>query len=177
MTDTTRTPEDKDDDLRPIPDGGLATSLPDWLKEPPSWTKEQTSVAVLPPDTSPIDPRTLVRDEDLPEWLRAIAQREAEPITLPDQEPEPDALDSVDASSSDPEQLIVQTIEPPKPEWLLHSTSEPVIPADSTVDMQRWLTSGEVTPEKRKLFSDPVLAAFILAAAIIIAVALYLIYS
>ncbi len=70
--------------MPPIPDGGLSESMPDWLRRPPAWrTLEdadvvQTRPAVadrLPePDTSVIDPRTFLIDDDLPLWLRNMGR-------------------------------------------------------------------------------------------------------
>ena len=75
---------DRDDQshLPPIPDGGLAESMPDWLRRPPAWRTlperevaipEPEAAAELPaPDASVIDPRTFLSDDDLPAWLRAL---------------------------------------------------------------------------------------------------------
>ncbi len=76
--------------MRPIPDGGLKDAMPSWLKRPPAWrdlpTAGQRHERSLPePDTSEIDPRSLVDVSDLPQWLQAIAARGE--INLP----EPDA--------------------------------------------------------------------------------------
>lgn len=80
-----------DDTLPTLPDGGLAERMPDWLRRPPAWRTlpktEATSEVPRPeaaaprrdlpePDTSVIDPRTLVDVTDLPEWLQEIAVRE-----------------------------------------------------------------------------------------------------
>ncbi len=68
--------------LPPIPDGGLAESMPDWLRRPPAWrtlpdrevtVPEPEATATLPePDDSAIDPRTFLGDNDLPQWLRNL---------------------------------------------------------------------------------------------------------
>jgi hypothetical protein len=68
------------DELRPLPDGGLATAMPDWLRRPPAWRdlkpRDDLIKRDLPePDTSVIDPRTFVDLADLPPWLQAIAAR------------------------------------------------------------------------------------------------------
>src|SRR5918994_6192430 len=64
---------------RPMPDGGLAETMPDWLRRPPAWRETVARREKLrpPADTSPIDPRTLIDVEDLPLWLQRIAQRPA----------------------------------------------------------------------------------------------------
>lgn len=70
----------EDEQLPPIPDGGLAQSMPDWLRRPPAWrTLHDTEIEQPKPattgelpeaDTSVIDPRTFLTDDDLPAWLR-----------------------------------------------------------------------------------------------------------
>ena len=51
--------------LPPLPDGGLARAMPDWLRaEPPS------------PPVAPItvtDPAGFITEDDLPEWLRQLS--------------------------------------------------------------------------------------------------------
>ena len=63
--------------MLPIPDGGLGSGMPDWLRRPPAWRNAGTTPAsprkIPPPDTSPIDPRTILTIDDLPTWLQGIA--------------------------------------------------------------------------------------------------------
>lgn len=78
------------EDLRPIPDGGLKDTMPGWLKRPPAWrnmpSTEQRHERTLPePDTSEIDPKTLVDVSDLPQWLQTIAARGDVPVPEPDE--------------------------------------------------------------------------------------------
>jgi hypothetical protein len=100
---------DRDDqsNLPPIPDGGLAESMPDWLRRPPAWRTlpdrevaipEPEDAAELPePDESVIDPRTFLSDDDLPAWLRNLGRgRRVEP---PGQD-EPAAVASVEPRSA-----------------------------------------------------------------------------
>ena len=64
---------------RAIPDGGLGSAMPEWLQETPSWKRspEPPPVRSIPaPDTSVIDPRTLIDIDDLPQWLQAVSSRE-----------------------------------------------------------------------------------------------------
>lgn len=83
--------------LPPLPDGGLAATMPAWLREPPRATPRASPppsspapAAVLaaapaapPPDLDLVphdantDPRTFLTDDDFPQWLRALAAREA----------------------------------------------------------------------------------------------------
>lgn len=90
-TPTTTPPDDtsSDQEMRSLPDGGLTEGLPDWLRRPPAWRDlarkapeaeksigEPANKPSLPePNTSVIDPRTLVDVSDLPEWLQKIAAR------------------------------------------------------------------------------------------------------
>ena len=71
--------------VRPLPDGGLAESMPDWLRRPPAWRDTTAGRSYLPPpDTSPIDPGTLIDVEDLSPWLQRIARRsEQRPAATP----------------------------------------------------------------------------------------------
>lgn len=80
--------EQQPEEMRPIPDGGLKDAMPSWLKRPPAWrsmpTAEQRHERRLPePDTSEIDPKTLIDVSDLPQWLQAIAAREDLPAPEP----------------------------------------------------------------------------------------------
>lgn len=76
-----RSDQGEPDALPPIPDGGLGSGMPEWLRRPPAWRSAGTSAAppaapakALPhPDTSPIDPRSILTVEDLPAWLQGIA--------------------------------------------------------------------------------------------------------
>ena len=72
-----------EEEMRPLPDGGLESGMPEWLRRPPAWrnvSREGSGEAhSLPePDTSVIDPRTLVDVADLPHWLQEIAARHGE---------------------------------------------------------------------------------------------------
>lgn len=64
--------------LQPIPDGGLAATMPDWLRETPT--------APAPPPVEPIPsppvaaaprPATLIAESDLPQWMRTLAAHRA----------------------------------------------------------------------------------------------------
>jgi hypothetical protein len=82
MTKRSAGPGELDPDaLPPIPDGGLSAGMPDWLRRPPAWRSLKESAgpakAVPRPDTSPIDPRTILTVDDLPVWLQRIAASRA----------------------------------------------------------------------------------------------------
>lgn len=93
------------DRARSIPDGGLGSTMPAWLRQPPAWKRSApppVTRTIPPPDTSVIDPRTILDIDDLPTWLQAIAAREVmrgEQISgeqrrevVPDSEREPTVL-------------------------------------------------------------------------------------
>lgn len=94
MTDDQPTrPDDGDrtqgqEDQQPrIPDGGLSSAMPEWLRQPPAWKRPavQTRERSLPdPDSSVIDPASLVDVENLPRWLRELAAASSqEPAAVP----------------------------------------------------------------------------------------------
>jgi len=73
--------------LPPLPDGGLAASMPSWLRAPPptgatgTLPSGRVSPAAPSPDLAPLgptaDPRTFLVDDDFPRWLRDLAARRA----------------------------------------------------------------------------------------------------
>lgn len=66
--------------LPPLPDGGLAASMPAWLRDSPadpvSLPEATTHEEVLAPLGPRADPRTFLADDDFPRWLRDLAVRE-----------------------------------------------------------------------------------------------------
>ncbi|MFN8594154.1 MAG: hypothetical protein U0031_22080 [Thermomicrobiales bacterium] len=74
--------------LPPLPDGGLAAAMPDWLRDappplaPPAPVPESSLPARRPlepivPTLGPrADPRTFLTDDDFPPWLRDLAARQ-----------------------------------------------------------------------------------------------------
>jgi hypothetical protein len=109
-----RTPEpgaienqDANSPRRPIPDGGLGAAMPAWLQQPPPWKQPPVQAEGRPlpePDTSVIDPATMLDDDDLPQWLRELAAPTAsstpvsrgagaaEPPAIPDEPMHPPAI-------------------------------------------------------------------------------------
>jgi hypothetical protein len=65
--------------LPPLPDGGLAASMPAWLREPTSLAPPPGATAAASNDLAPLgaraDPRTFLTDDDFPRWLRDLAAR------------------------------------------------------------------------------------------------------
>lgn len=100
-----------EEEMRPLPDGGLQSGMPDWLRRPPAWRNLGREASgeerVLPePDTSVIDPRTLVDIGDLPQWLQEVVARHGErsPSTqhvVTGQTKEDGAMQTNDQNSSD----------------------------------------------------------------------------
>jgi hypothetical protein len=108
------------DVMRPIPDGGLQQSMPEWLRRPPAWRslpkreaepdeaveatvelKETPEPAPAPvelpePDQSEIDPRTLVDLADLPQWLQDVAARGVPVPPVTTDVPQPEEEDMTD---------------------------------------------------------------------------------
>lgn len=82
----------------PIPDGRLGETMPEWLQRPPAWrgmvVREPARRDVPPPDTSVIDPRTMLDIGDLPVWLQRIAARGSKP--------DPAALDTANEELPEP---------------------------------------------------------------------------
>ena len=88
--------------LPPLPDGGLATTMPRWLRDlpapaptvidPPELAPEQEPVPLpaplrsLPPALPPLgaraDPRTFLSEDDFPRWLHLLAAQRAARIPL-----------------------------------------------------------------------------------------------
>jgi hypothetical protein len=76
--------------LPPLPDGGLHSSMPTWLREPPDRSPAEsllfTSVVTSPRIENPAplgpraDPRTFLTDDDFPRWLRDLAARRDEAV-------------------------------------------------------------------------------------------------
>lgn len=66
--------------LPPLPDGGLAASMPDWLRTPTA-TQGETADTRAGSATQPsapindevLDLRTLISEDDLPEWVQRLA--------------------------------------------------------------------------------------------------------
>ncbi len=70
-------PANSERPLPPIPDGGLAAAMPDWLRPSPATTAEYHRVTIS--NGYPSDFSTILTDEDLPEWLRRFGDRPPQP--------------------------------------------------------------------------------------------------
>lgn len=113
MSERTPSPGDQSQGMaepRAIPDGGLGEAMPEWLRRPPAWRQLEPKApppkSLPPPDTSVIDPATLVSVDDLPAWLQTVA-RAAETL----HEPTP-------APPASPERRVIPRVieaRPPRP--------------------------------------------------------------
>lgn len=127
------------EELRPIPDGGLKDTMPGWLKRPPAWrnmpTADQRHERTLPePDTSEINPKTLVDVSDLPQWLQTIAARGDVPAPQPD-ETVGFALQQIQAVSARQMETVPLPEEndiPAEDPEVTSSTDDPVSPEEPT---------------------------------------------
>lgn len=178
---TTETTSREEDAMRPIPDGGLQQSMPEWLRRPPAWRNlpkredpaatatEEAPPAGKPlpePDTSEIDPRSLVDVSDLPQWLQDLAAREREapaPVA-------PVTTESIESEQEDTEMTDRETT--PTPE-----RTERVVPFEPLdkkimdVPERETKTYGGGEPKKGM---SPVLIG-LLALAVVVIIALLLI--
>ena len=130
-----------------MPDGGLTEGLPDWLRRPPAWRNLPRREAgtdpeitdgepALPdPDTSVIDPRTLVDVADLPEWLQQIAARGEKPAL--------DSPETIDQSMQES-----KAMQPDDQDRDQISESEERTVDFEPVDKKKW----EVSQEKTKVY-------------------------
>ena len=141
--------------LPPLPDGGLAAAMPDWLREAPEPTDaaavEPTSLmppaiatgVVVPPvalaaaPTAELaDPTSFIGENDLPAWIRNLAAKEAA---------EAEAARQVEAEAQ--AQTRVQAVEQAAtlPERRGRSTAEPFEPAESrtATSAPTWLVRRE----------------------------------
>ena len=62
-----------DTPLPPIPDGGLSRAMPGWLRSAPHATIEATNS----PQPEPNEFASILSDEDIPLWLKRMAERHA----------------------------------------------------------------------------------------------------
>lgn len=135
------------EDLRPIPDGGLKDTMPGWLKRPPAWrsmpTAEQRHERTLPePDTSEIDPKSLVDVSDLPKWLQTIAARGEIPVPEPDQTVG-HALQQLQAASARSRKPAREVVDPAIEEPPVEAPAEDPVTVDVSTEDQ----PGETAPE------------------------------
>lgn len=96
--------------MRPIPDGGLKEAMPSWLKRPPAWRSIPTAEdrferSLPPPDSSTIDPKSLVDIADLPQWLQQVMDR-GTALTVPVDESVSHAVDVIYDVNTEPTSAV-----------------------------------------------------------------------
>ena len=162
------------EDLRPIPDGGLKDNMPGWLKRPPAWrnmpSAEQRHERTLPePDTSEIDPKTLVDVNDLPQWLQAIAARGDVPVPAPDQTVG-HALEQIQAVSARTREPAPEAVEMSDDESIPETPSEQDSTAEKTaaVDRSEAITESPGDPESTEEDAQPMSIAIVISLCVII---------
>lgn len=183
---------DEPDMMRPIPDGGLQQSMPEWLRRPPAWRnlpkkavttdeavagpaqadqepeQQSTQVAVQLPeaDTSEIDPRSLVDITDLPQWLQDMAARSdalaSPPVTNDSPKPKEDDM-------TDPEKRLESE---PREERVV--AFEPEDKKKWEVPEEEHKTYGGGKPEKG--MSPQLMFLLALVALVILAIILFAIF-
>ncbi|HYI26180.1 MAG TPA: hypothetical protein VD767_12285, partial [Thermomicrobiales bacterium] len=84
--------------------GGLGSSMPSWLQQPPAWKREPLSLPDLPrtlpsPDDSVIDPASLIDIDDLPQWLQGLARAASDGASEIDSVP-PDPVNSLESDEA-----------------------------------------------------------------------------
>ncbi|MFN8679325.1 MAG: hypothetical protein U0Z70_23280 [Thermomicrobiales bacterium] len=74
--------------LPPLPDGGLSVTMPAWLRavpetpEPNPPSQEHEPLPAAEPPLGPhADPRTFLRDDDFPRWLRELPALPPRPLS------------------------------------------------------------------------------------------------
>src|SRR4029453_8790845 len=96
----------EDRPLRPIPDGGLAKAMPDWLRGGESARQPSTAVAESKRVADPTltDTTSFVSENDLPEWIRQIAAKAAAAgaATLEGEQPTLDVSDLFTSAADTP---------------------------------------------------------------------------
>lgn len=92
----------EDRPLRPIPDGGLAKAMPDWLRGGESSRQPSAAVAESKriADSTLTDTTSFVSENDLPEWIRQIAAKDAAAVGAAPPEGEQSSLDVSDLFTS-----------------------------------------------------------------------------
>lgn len=167
-------------ELRPIPDGGLKDNMPGWLKRPPAWrnmpSAEQRHERTLPePDTSEIDPKTLVDINDLPQWLQTIAARGDVPVPAPDQTVGHalEQIQAVSARSRRPEPIEAEVNEMPVDEPI---TEGAVMTTASEIQEPIKEPESLVVHDQQNTASTPMSLPMVLGVCLLIVVAIVVAY-
>lgn len=158
-----------DTPLPPIPDGGLARAMPTWLRSSPNSTVEAT----LSPPPAQNEFASILSDEDIPVWLKRMAERHAAeqaPAVVVAASAAPAVADSPAQPASS------EAASPPTPAGVGERRvmvgavpSRPVEPAPSTTRQPRKMRVPAV--ENRTAIWVGILAA--IAAVVILAIVLF----
>ena len=167
--------------MLPIPDGGLGSGMPEWLRRPPAWRNAGTTPSpprkIPPPDTSPIDPRTILTIGDLPTWLQGIAtatsvRRDGDVVNPPiDREDDAPAAEPappppvVDQKRTVAARSPLEAVSPPLPERRAE---------DVAVTRVRLASKPSPASPQRWLHASPTLA---LSAALLVALVVILLLT
>lgn len=146
--------------LPPLPDGGLAASMPAWLREasapvaeipPPAAILDQApaSPPALHPPLEPLgqqaDPRDFLTDDDFPRWLRDLAARDA-------RQPTPAPAEHASTAATLPASRPVPaptTATVPPPDAALAPQPVPPTPLDSQPPAIPVAARAQQVPERR----------------------------
>jgi hypothetical protein len=157
-----------DTPLPPIPDGGLSRAMPAWLRSSPDATAEQPQSS----HPAPNEFASILSDEDIPDWLKRMAERHSTEQTRAAGEPK------IPASAPDPVQVASPTLESPTTtptgvsENRVMVGAEPPRPVDRPPSTSpRSLKSRLPAVENRTALGVSILAA--IATVVILAVILF----
>ena len=77
--------QDESKPLPPLPDGGLSAAMPDWLRLPPAALQRSPAPQQGTPaaESAVLDPRTLLSADDLPAWIRRLADEQQPTVPEP----------------------------------------------------------------------------------------------
>ncbi len=141
--------------LPPLPDGGLAASMPAWLRDsgpPMARPTEQPSGLPVP---DPTDTTTFLSEDDLPEWLRRLPTtladddaefpRESSPQTVPPPRrvniPPPQAASNPAGPGEMPGSLEIAPPTDPRPD---EDPTTPPLPSGEVVEpVERFTSASE----------------------------------
>lgn len=118
-------PESDERPLPPIPDGGLASGMPDWLTRPTPATLRRMARRSGLTDLGGLEPvaSDFVRSEDVPGWLQAVRRR----ATVPASPAQADAPALVPTPAPRVEPIFVEAR--PRPEPTVDAGSPALRPA------------------------------------------------
>lgn len=161
---------------RAIPDGGLGEAMPDWLRRPPAWRDLEPNAPkrrrVPPPDTSVIDPATLIAVEDLPAWLQTLARADVPSAATPDTPPAKVERRIV------PRVIEASARQRPAGNGDLPPATAPIAPAALSLDQasnERFRTPEPARPTPSN--ATIVLSTLLAVALVVIVVLLWLLYA